>query len=170
MGLAENRQKEQPLVNKWFLQQSRLRKSSSQTRWRIYVAAPFGKTKACLMYTTAKQAELETALLQTSENGKYPVLCDQSPCLYRMRHHQTTQICTSRPNSSILFCKTSWNSGQLNPLPCITCSMKKNGTGQIESRHWPSFVRTTCSYRRSGMLWLCWRRQRFHHPEVNATH
>ena len=33
-----------------------------------------------------KSAELEKALLKASDNGKYPVLCDQSPCLYRMRH------------------------------------------------------------------------------------
>ena len=32
-----------------------------------------------------KVRELETALLEASENGKYPVLCDQSPCLHRMR-------------------------------------------------------------------------------------
>ena len=33
-----------------------------------------------------KTRELEAALLKASQNGKYPVLCDQSPCLYRMRH------------------------------------------------------------------------------------
>ncbi|MDO9153935.1 MAG: (Fe-S)-binding protein, partial [Paludibacter sp.] len=33
-----------------------------------------------------KSAELEFALLKATENGKYPVLCDQSPCLKRMRH------------------------------------------------------------------------------------
>ena len=32
-----------------------------------------------------KSLELEKALWQASEQGKYPVLCDQSPCLYRMR-------------------------------------------------------------------------------------
>lgn len=32
-----------------------------------------------------KAAELEKALLEVSEQGKYPVLCDTSPCLYRMR-------------------------------------------------------------------------------------
>ena len=32
-----------------------------------------------------KSAELEAALYEASEMGKYPVLCDQSPCLYRMR-------------------------------------------------------------------------------------
>lgn len=32
-------------------------------------------------------ARLEKALVEASENGKYPVLCDQSPCLHRMREH-----------------------------------------------------------------------------------
>ena len=33
-----------------------------------------------------KTAELEEALWQASEQGRYPVLCDQSPCLHRMEH------------------------------------------------------------------------------------
>lgn len=33
-----------------------------------------------------KAAELEEALWQASEQGRYPVLCDQSPCLHRMKH------------------------------------------------------------------------------------
>ncbi len=33
-----------------------------------------------------KYYELQEALLKASENGKYPVLCDQSPCLMRMRN------------------------------------------------------------------------------------
>ena len=32
-----------------------------------------------------KTAELEAALWEASEDGRFPVLCDQSPCLYRMR-------------------------------------------------------------------------------------
>ena len=32
-----------------------------------------------------KTAELEKALKAASENGRWPVLCDQSPCLHRMR-------------------------------------------------------------------------------------
>jgi D-lactate dehydrogenase len=32
-----------------------------------------------------KTAEVEKALLEASEGGKYPVLCDQSPCLERLR-------------------------------------------------------------------------------------
>lgn len=33
-----------------------------------------------------KTTELEEALWQASEQGRYPVLCDQSPCLHRMKH------------------------------------------------------------------------------------
>ena len=33
-----------------------------------------------------KVAELEQALIEASQGGKYPVLCDQSPCLHRMRN------------------------------------------------------------------------------------
>ena len=33
-----------------------------------------------------KTSELEDALWQASEHGRYPVLCDQSPCLHRMQH------------------------------------------------------------------------------------
>lgn len=35
----------------------------------------------------SKLRELERSLLEASENGKYPVMCDQSPCLHRMRDH-----------------------------------------------------------------------------------
>lgn len=34
-----------------------------------------------------KIRELETALVKASENGKIPVVCDQSPCLHRMREN-----------------------------------------------------------------------------------
>ncbi|MDE6120322.1 MAG: (Fe-S)-binding protein, partial [Muribaculaceae bacterium] len=35
----------------------------------------------------SKTSELETALLKASDNGRFPVVCDQSPCLHRMRDH-----------------------------------------------------------------------------------
>ncbi len=34
-----------------------------------------------------KTAELEHALLLASEGGRWPVVCDQSPCLHRMKEH-----------------------------------------------------------------------------------
>ena len=36
-----------------------------------------------------KVKELEDALWEASEQGKYPVICDQSPCLHRMKQHMS---------------------------------------------------------------------------------
>ena len=36
-----------------------------------------------------KTAELEEALLRASDGGSYPVICDQSPCLHRMKQKMT---------------------------------------------------------------------------------
>ena len=36
-----------------------------------------------------KTRQLENALWEASEHGKYPVVCDQSPCLHRMKQHIT---------------------------------------------------------------------------------
>ena len=41
--------------------------------------------KGMLDIADRKSAELEEALWEASEHGKYPVLCDQSPCLHRMK-------------------------------------------------------------------------------------
>ena len=43
------------------------------------------ESKGMLDIADRKTAELEEALWEASEQGKYPVLCDQSPCLHRMR-------------------------------------------------------------------------------------
>ena len=36
-----------------------------------------------------KLRELENALWTASDKGRYPVVCDQSPCLHRMKHNMT---------------------------------------------------------------------------------
>jgi D-lactate dehydrogenase len=43
------------------------------------------ESKGMMQIADRKTAELEQALLHASEQGRYPVLCDQSPCLHRMR-------------------------------------------------------------------------------------
>lgn len=37
-----------------------------------------------------KLSELENALIEASEHGRWPVVCDQSPCLHRMTEHIKT--------------------------------------------------------------------------------
>ena len=43
------------------------------------------ESKGMLDIADRKSAELEKALWEASEQGKYPVLCGQSPCLHRMK-------------------------------------------------------------------------------------
>ena len=43
------------------------------------------ESKGMLDIADRKSAELEQALWEASEHGKYPVLCAQSPCLHRMK-------------------------------------------------------------------------------------
>ena len=43
------------------------------------------ESKGMLDIADRKSAELEKALWKASEEGKYPVLCAQSPCLHRMK-------------------------------------------------------------------------------------
>ncbi len=43
------------------------------------------ESKGMLDIADCKSAELEAALWKASEEGKYPVLCAQSPCLHRMK-------------------------------------------------------------------------------------
>ena len=43
------------------------------------------ESKGILDIADRKSAELEKALWEASEQGKYPVLCAQSPCLHRMK-------------------------------------------------------------------------------------
>ncbi len=45
------------------------------------------ESKGMMDIADAKTAELERALREASEDGKLPILCDQSPCLHRMREH-----------------------------------------------------------------------------------
>ena len=43
------------------------------------------ESKGMLDIADQKTAELDEALWHASQQGKYPVMCDQSPCLHRMR-------------------------------------------------------------------------------------
>ena len=47
------------------------------------------ESKGMLDIADRKSAELEAALWKASEEGKYPVLCAQSPCLHRMKRVMT---------------------------------------------------------------------------------
>jgi len=84
-------------------------------------------------YTEAgnrKSNELEAALLKASEQGKYPILCDMSPCLYTMKDHMGERLKLYEPVDFILDYLLP--ELEITPLQeAITvfpvCSMKKMG-------------------------------------------
>ncbi|HAQ18596.1 MAG TPA: 4Fe-4S ferredoxin [Prolixibacteraceae bacterium] len=84
-------------------------------------------------YTEAgqkKSNELEWALLKASENGKYPVLCDMSPCLFTMKENMQSELKLYEPVEFILDHLIT--NLEITPVQeTITvfpvCSMKKMG-------------------------------------------
>ena len=89
-----------------------------------------------------KAAELELALLKASENGKYPVLCDQSPCLHRMRH--TMQHLYLYEPAEFID-KYVLNEVEITPLDTcvavhVTCSTRQMGLAETIVR-----VAKTCA-------------------------
>ena len=73
-----------------------------------------------------KTAELEAALWKASAEGRYPVLCDQSPCLHRMKH-KIKKMRLYEPSEFILtFLKDRLDFHPLDTPVAIhlTCSMR----------------------------------------------
>ncbi|MFZ4583525.1 MAG: FAD-linked oxidase C-terminal domain-containing protein, partial [Paludibacter sp.] len=77
-----------------------------------------------------KSNELETALLKASENGKYPILCDMSPCLFTMKENMQSEIKLYEPVEFILdFLMPNLVVEPLKETITVfpVCSMKKMG-------------------------------------------
>lgn len=73
-----------------------------------------------------KTAELEEALWQASEQGRYPILCDQSPCLHRMEH-KIKRMRLYEPSEFILGFLTDRLDFHQTDTPVaihLTCSMR----------------------------------------------
>jgi D-lactate dehydrogenase len=84
-------------------------------------------------YTSAgekKSAELESELLKASNNGKYPVLCDMSPCLYTMKESMKSGMSFYEPVEFILkYLVPRLSITPVNETITVfpVCSMKKMG-------------------------------------------
>lgn len=130
MGVSKNAPEKTPLVNKMV---SLLNKADYE------IVFPRNMDKMCCgtiweskgMYDIAdrKTAELEDALWEASEYGKYPVLCDQSPCTKRMKEkikrmkiYEPVEFIYDFLRDKLIFEKTD------KPIALhITCSMTKMG-------------------------------------------
>lgn len=86
MGLPKHSSVKEPLVDKMM---SLLQKAGYEVIFPKNMdklcCGTIWESKGMLDIADRKTAELEAALWEASEQGKYPVLCDQSPCLHRMR-------------------------------------------------------------------------------------
>lgn len=87
------------------------------------------ESKGMMDIADRKSAELEAALYEASEQGKYPILCDQSPCLHRMRHvmkklnlYEPVEFIYSFLKDKLIFTPID-NSISIH----ITCSTQKMG-------------------------------------------
>lgn len=81
-----------------------------------------------------KSTELESALLAASANGNYPVLCDTSPCLYRMRKKMTKLLALYEPVEFVhtfLLDKLSFQQQSKVVAIHATCSTQKLGLTKL---------------------------------------
>lgn len=130
MGLAKKSPVEQPLVNKMV---SLLRKAGYEVvfpkNMEKLCCGTIWESKGMLDIADRKSEELEAALWEASEQGKYPVLCDQSPCLHRMRAtiqkmklYEPAEFIYTYLHDRLVFTQTD------TPVALhITCSMRKMG-------------------------------------------
>ena len=88
------------------------------------------ESKGLIKHADQKSSELEAALVKASENGKYPVLCDTSPCLYRMRRVMDKTLKLYEPVEFIHeFLMDKLNFKKVNEVITIhsTCTTTKMG-------------------------------------------
>ena len=91
------------------------------------------ESKGMMDIADRKSKELETALWEASEHGKYPVLCDQSPCLHRMRE-TIKKLHLYEPAEFIYtFLRDRLTFTPIDDTVAVhvTCSMRRMGTASF---------------------------------------
>ena len=134
MGLPRKSPVEQPLVNKMM---QLLHKAGFEVIFPENMdklcCGTIWESKGMPDIADRKSAELEAALWKASEEGKYPVLCDQSPCLHRMRQtihrmklYEPVEFIYTYLRPHLRFVPTD------RPVAVhITCSMREMGLADM---------------------------------------
>ncbi len=130
MGLARKSPIEQALVNKMV---ALLHKAGYRVifpkKMEKLCCGTIWESKGMMDIADRKTHELEEALWEASKQGRYPVLCDQSPCLHRMREtihrmklYEPAEFIYTFLRSRLVFKPVD------RPVALhITCSMRKMG-------------------------------------------
>ena len=89
------------------------------------------ESKGMLDIADRKTKELEDALWKASEEGRYPVLCDQSPCLHRMKKCIHTMKLYEPAEFIMTYLKDRLDFHPLDRRVAlhITCSTREMGVG-----------------------------------------
>jgi D-lactate dehydrogenase len=98
---------------------------------KLCCGVPFN-SKGAFRQADEKAAELEKVLLQVSENGAYPIICDTSPCLYRMRQTMDRRLQMYEPVEFIhdfLLDALKITKSSEKIAVHTTCSSEKMGLG-----------------------------------------
>ena len=92
-----------------------------------------------------KTRQLEEAIWEASEHGKWPVICDQSPCLHRMKQHITKVQLYESAEFIWKFLKDRLTFTQTDtPVSLhLTCSTKLMKIDRIVHVHIPVIVNIT---------------------------
>ena len=134
MGLPRKSPVEQPLVNKMM---QLLHKAGFEVIFPESMdklcCGTIWESKGMPDIADRKSAELEAALWKASDEGKYPVLCDQSPCLHRMRQtirrmklYEPVEFIYTYLRPHLRFVPTD------RPVAVhITCSMREMGLADM---------------------------------------
>lgn len=130
MGLARKSPEEMALVDKMV---SLLQKGGFEVIFPDNMdklcCGTIWESKGMMDIADRKSKELEEALWKASEEGLYPVLCDQSPCLHRMREtikkmklYEPAEFIYTFLRDRLIFTPTD------EPVALhITCSMRRMG-------------------------------------------
>ncbi len=131
MGLARKSPVEQPLANKMI---SLLQKAGYEVIFpqdmENLCCGTIWESKGMTDIADWKASQLELALWNASQQGAYPVLCDQSPCLHRMRETILGKMKLYEPAEFIyMFLRDRLVFTPIDrPIAVhITCSMKRMG-------------------------------------------
>lgn len=91
-------------------------------------------SKGYISQADRKSQELEAHLLKVSENGKWPILCDTGPCVYRMRQTMDSRLKIFEPFAFIqqYLLDALSISPVTDPITVhITCSSRKMGLESV---------------------------------------
>lgn len=134
MGLARKSPVEQALVNKMI---ALLHKAGYEVifpkNMEKLCCGTIWESKGMMDIADRKTRELEEALWEASQQGRYPVLCDQSPCLHRMREtiHRMKLYEPAEFIYTFLRDRLTFTPIDRPVALHITCSMRKMGLANM---------------------------------------